>query len=123
MRLQALRVFVDDLPAARRFYGTVLGLPIKWEWEETAIGFDFDAELIVERVDDGAEQDDRQLVGRFTGASIAVENIEAAYADLKGKGVVFTGSPVRQAWGGILAHFEDPSRNVLTLVQTVRDGL
>lgn len=118
MRLQALRVFVDDLAAARRFYGTILGLPIKWEWEEAAIGFDLDAELIVELVDDGAEQDDQQLVGRFTGASIKVENIEAAYADLERKGIIFTGSPVRQPWGGFLAHFEDPSRNVLTLVQT-----
>jgi catechol 2,3-dioxygenase-like lactoylglutathione lyase family enzyme len=118
LKASALRVFVDDLAAARHFYGTVLGLPVKWEWEETAVGFDFGIDLIVELVGRDAEPEDQGLVGRFTGASIEVENIAAAHAQLTARGVTFIGSPERQPWGGVLAHFRDPSRNVLTLVQT-----
>jgi uncharacterized glyoxalase superfamily protein PhnB len=45
-----------------------------------------------------------------------VDNINAAYESLVVKGVKFQGPPQREAWGGSLAHFEDPSGNVLTLI-------
>jgi catechol 2,3-dioxygenase-like lactoylglutathione lyase family enzyme len=37
MRLQALRVFVNDLQAARHFYESILGLKMKWERQGRAI--------------------------------------------------------------------------------------
>ncbi len=36
-RLQALRVFVNDLRAARDFHESIFGLKLKREWEGTAI--------------------------------------------------------------------------------------
>ena len=115
MRLQGLRVFVDDLAAARRFYHEILGLPITWQ-DAAAIGFDLGADLIVEAVGQDADAEGRALVGRFVGCTIAVDDIAAAYAALTAKQVKFTGPPERQDWGGVFAHFEDPSRNVLTLL-------
>lgn len=115
MRLYGLRVFVEDLPAARRFYHDVLGFPIDWE-EHDAIGFELGAILIVEAVDKSSPAEDRALIGRFVGCSIAVDNIEASYHALTSKGVKFSGPPEPQRWGGVLAHFEDPSGNVLTLL-------
>ena len=38
------------------------------------------------------------------------------YAALTAKEVKFAGPPERQHWGGVFAHFEDPCRNVLTLL-------
>lgn len=116
MRLHGFRVFVHDLEVARRFYRDTLGLKLKWEHGQTAAGFDLGADLIVEAVDEDADADDRALVGRFVGCSIAVENIDTIYADLISKGVEFVSPPERQAWGGVLAHFKDTSGNVLTLL-------
>jgi len=115
MRLEGVRVFVDDLAAARRFYHEILALPINWQ-DRTAIGFDLGADLIVELVGKDADAEDRALVGRFVGCTIAVDDIAATYAALSAKQVKFTGPPERQPWGGVFAHFEDPSRNVLTLL-------
>ena len=115
MRLQGVRVFVDDLAAARRFYHDVLGLAINWQ-DAAAIGFDLGADLIVEAVGADADAEDRALVGRFIGCAIEVDDIAATYAALVAKQVKFTGPPERQHWGGVFAHFEDPSRNVLTLL-------
>jgi catechol 2,3-dioxygenase-like lactoylglutathione lyase family enzyme len=114
-RLYGVRVFVDDLAAARRFYGEILGLPAAWEYGSMAVGYDLGAHLIVEAVrSDDAEG--RALVGRFIGCSIAVDDIDATFAALSAKGVVFLSPPKRQSWGGVLAHFKDASGNVLTLL-------
>jgi catechol 2,3-dioxygenase-like lactoylglutathione lyase family enzyme len=118
MRLHGQRVFVDDLGAARAFYADVLGLPIAWDYEGAAVGFDLGAILIVEAAGADADTDDRALVGRFVGCSIAVDDIEATYAALRAKGVTFESPPERQSWGGVLAHFRDPSGNILTLLGT-----
>ena len=116
MRLYGVRVFVRDLDQARRFYRDTLGLKVRWELNPAAIGFDLGADLIVEAVPGDAPADDLALVGRFVGCSIAVDDIDATFADLSAKGVEFTHQPERQPWGGVLAHFKDPSGNVLTLL-------
>jgi catechol 2,3-dioxygenase-like lactoylglutathione lyase family enzyme len=116
MQLVAIRIFVDDLTAARRFYQETLGLPLAWD-EEDSLGFDVGGNLIVESVPRSAKAEDRALVGRFVGCSLEVNNVEKACKALSAKGVVFTGPPERQPWGGTLAHFKDPSGNILTLVE------
>lgn len=115
MRVFGLRVFVDDLDVATGFYRDVLGLPVKWDMSEHgAVGFDLGVDLIVEREDPSGEDGD--LVGRFVGVSIAVDDIEGTYQALSAGGVEFTGPPAKQPWGGVLAHFRDPAGNVLTLL-------
>ncbi len=115
MKLNCVRVFVDDPEVARRFYRDVLGFTIKWDGG-SAMGFDVGIELIIESVDADAPADDRALVGRFVGCSFDVDDIDASYESLSAKGVEFTGPPERQPWGGWLAHFEDGNGNILTLV-------
>lgn len=115
MELYAVRVFVGDLAAAKRFYADAIGLPLVWKSDES-LGFDVGALLIVEPV--GEDEDEAEtLVGRFLGASLKVDDLDAVYRDLTAKGVRFTGPPETQPWGGRLAHLIDPSRNVLSLVQ------
>jgi lactoylglutathione lyase len=46
----------------------------------------------------------------------AVMNIEQVCQELISKGVEFEGLPVKQPWGGVLAHFRDPDGNVITLL-------
>ncbi|MEM8689782.1 MAG: VOC family protein [Pseudomonadota bacterium] len=116
MQVYALRIFVQDLPAALAFYRDVLELPVIWHQEDSAFGLQTGISLIVETVPDDAPEEDRALVGRFVGCSFEVEDIHASYERLRAAGVSFHDAPVRQTWGGTLAHFDDPSGNVLTLV-------
>lgn len=119
MELKGVRVFVRDIVAARQFYGQLLGLPIKADG--TAYGYCVFAsggvDLVVESVPDDAPAEDSALVGRFTGLSFTVSDVSAKHQALQALGVVFTGLPEKQTWGGTLATFQDPSGNALQIVQ------
>jgi len=112
--LSAVRIFVNDLDRARRFYGDVLELRETAAAPEWAV-FDIDGKkLIIEKVPpDDPEHD---LVGRLLAVSFAVDDIDRAYRDLTAKGVSFSEPPEKQAWGGTLAFPRDPDGNILTLV-------
>lgn len=114
MKIYGVRIWVDDLAAARRFYGETLGLAEKWTWGPAA-GFDLGAELIVE-ANDERDPGEAPMVGRFVGVSISVDDIQAEYERLRSKGVEFLGPPAKMAWGGTLAHLKDPAGNTLTLL-------
>lgn len=95
MKLAAVRLFVDDLAAARSFYAGLLGLqPVSLE--PSALLFDVGGPLlIIEPVDDEAREEG--LVGRFTGFSLGVDDIEALHVKLRANDCAITGPPERQA--------------------------
>jgi predicted enzyme related to lactoylglutathione lyase len=119
MELKTARVFVSNLAAAKTFYAEQLGLALTADG--SAYGYCvFQAggmELVVESVAADAPEEERVLVGRFTGLSFTVPDIEARYRELLARGVSFTGSPEKQIWGGTLATFQDPSGNELQMVE------
>ena len=112
--LSAVRIFVDDLDRARRFYRDVLELPEKDAQPEWAV-FELDGkDIIVEAVPpDDPEYD---LVGRFLAVSFEVDDIHATCRELMDRGVSFEQPPEKQAWGGTLAFPRDPDGNTFTLV-------
>lgn len=119
MKLSSVRIFVRDVTAARRFYEQGLSLSLKVDGSDDGYCV-FNSEgldLIIEQVSSDAPDEDKVLVGRFSGLSFAVQDIEATCRELQARGVRFTGAPEKQFWGGILATFEDPSGNGLQLVQ------
>ncbi len=130
VKLYGVRVFVDDWPLACDFYEHKLGLKaefksVEFSWAEYATGA---SKLCVEGyTDEGYENEATEtgdhpgesaalLVGRFLGVILQVENIQDTYTELCDKGVEFTVPPEKQPWGGSLAHFKDPSGNILTLM-------
>lgn len=117
MDMYAVRIFVDDLSVARRFYSHTLGLKESWAMLDVgAIGYSTGhMNLIIE--EEELDGEDGHLIGRFAGVSFGVENVERAYKEFFDKGVHMAGPPVIQAWGGLLAHFRDPAGNMLTLVE------
>lgn len=119
LKLAALRVFVRDIDAARDFYAGALGLTLIADGAADGYCvFDLGgADLVVEVVPDDAPADEQALVGRFTGASFAVQDIVATHARLRAQGVDFSGAPECQPWGGVLATLNDPAGNGLQLVQ------
>lgn len=119
MQLTAVRLFVRDIAQARDFYAQALGLPLRSDGTQHgycvfAAG---PASLVVEAVAPEAPADDQALVGRFTGLSFAVTDIQARYQELTARGVPFCAAPEVQAWGGITATFKDPAGNELQLAQ------
>ena len=119
MNIDSVRVFVNDLAEANHFYEQILGL------ECVADGTDEgymvyrpgEINLIVETVDKDSEEE-RDLVGRFTGISIHEHDVETMCRQLKkidDKCVV--DDPSEQNWGGVMAHIMDPSGNIITLVE------
>ena len=119
MELNTARVFVRDIAAAKQFYGQKLGLSLKADGSEYGycVFRSRGAELVVESVADDAPEEERVLVGRFTGLSFTVDDAAAKHRELQARGVRFTGLPEKQAWGGILATLQDPSGNELQIVQ------
>ncbi|MFN7571651.1 MAG: VOC family protein [Betaproteobacteria bacterium] len=117
MNLNTARLFVFDLDAAHDFYARALGLPLKAD--ARAHGYCvFDAggcTLVVEAVATDAPPEDRQLVGRFTGLSFQVADIDAAYETLRRRGVAFDAPPELQGWGGSVATLRDPAGNQLQI--------
>jgi catechol 2,3-dioxygenase-like lactoylglutathione lyase family enzyme len=119
MNLNSVRVFVHDIEGGKRFYGEALGLPMTADGSEHGycVFQAGAAALVVEAVPKDAEAADQALVGRFTGLSFEVPSAAAAYRDLRSRGVVFTGEPEKQFWGGTLATFRDPAGNELQLCE------
>ena len=112
--LSAVRIFVDDLDRARRFYRDVLELPERAAESGWAV-FDVDGkDVVVEAVP--ADDPDHDLVGRFLAVSFDVDDIDATYQELKRRGVAFDHPPETQSWGGTLAFPRDPDGNTFTLV-------
>ena len=116
-KLYAVRVFSTRWLESFAFYKDTVGFPVNFADEEMGWAqFDLGGtDLGLERCDP-ADPEAKDLVGRFVGVSIAVEDIEAVYESLRARGVEFTGPPAEQPWGGTLAHFKDPDGNVITLL-------
>jgi len=123
--LSLVRVFVTDFDRAVRFYAETLEMPLAMRDDEAGWAqFDtgaaqhalerFSADESEDSEVRGAEQE--ELVGRFLAISLAVRDVDPIYERLVERGVEFLGPPELMPWGGVLAHFYDPDRNVLTLV-------
>ncbi|HWH81297.1 MAG TPA: VOC family protein [Burkholderiaceae bacterium] len=119
MNLNTARVFVRDIAQAKRFYAETLGLqPVAANLEHGYCVFNSGGiQLVVESVPNDAPQEDQRLVGRFTGLSFTVTDVQQTYRSLAAAGVEFTGAPERQLWGGMLATLRDPAGNELQVVQ------
>ncbi len=121
-QLWYVNVFVRDLKRAVEFYRDTLGLPLQFQEERFGYAA-FAPEGVrfgVARVD-GSAAESQALLGRHTGIGWGVPDLNAAYEDLKAKGVLFTMVPTKQPWGGFMATFAGPDGNLFYLDQ-LREG-
>ena len=119
MKIGFVTVFVTNFDNSLDFYTKTLGMEIDYTDRENWAQFKSgeDVSLAIEKcAPDYAEQGSK-MVGRFVGVTLMVDDIEEQYKRLVAKGVVFTGRPEKQHWGGTLAHLKDLEGNVLTLMQ------
>ena len=109
---------VDDMEKSVAFFRDTLGLPVKYQsddWVELDAG---NVTIALRRFGSGPEG--RPELGVGEGATIVfeVDDIEAAKAELEGKGVKLLGGVFN--YGAVkLAAFEDVNGNVLQIYQHV----
>ena len=111
LKVGYVNVFVTRFAEAVEFYRDVLGLPLRLQ--EPQFGYaSFSAGAVSLAL---AETDDAADVGGHTGIGLVVDDIDAAYEELRGRGVEFDMPPTKQPWGGTLALFRDLEGNVFYL--------
>lgn len=114
---------VDDLKAAKEFYGDTLGLNVSGEEEGLALKFDKGATIFLYPKDDHEP-------ASFTVLNLSVSDIDAAVDDLTGRGIEFesyTGEietddkgifrGKERGHGPNIAWFKDPAGNILSVME------
>ena len=115
--ISAITLFVEDLDAAKQFYGRAFGLPIMFEDDDSAV-FHFRnplinllktsaaPELIAPAVVASPEAGARM---QFT---IDVDDVDTMCADLTQRGVELLNGPMDRPWGIRTASFRDPAGHI-----------
>lgn len=111
-------IFVKDFPLAMLFYRDILGLPLATTFqtkdgEDVAIFFREGTTL---GIGTAATPKAKAMVGRHTGVTLLVNDIEKAIKELKRKGVKFTEATRQEEWGKI-AVMKDADGNELALAE------
>jgi len=103
-------VFVDDYPAALKFYGELLGLEHSVDYEKIPAGEFETGSLTLQIVD--ADAVGREFEPSGHPIALHVDDVEAARAELESKGIEFHGETIDS---GVchMAFFSDPAGNVL----------
>ncbi len=115
-QINVVFIYVKDLGTMKEFYGNTIGLgKPKVEsdlWVEYELsGSNFALHQGDPLVLDGIDPSENSVKFCFE-----VDDIEAAAAELKGKGVKFTVEP-RNDFKSLIAEFKDPERNLIRIVQ------
>jgi catechol 2,3-dioxygenase-like lactoylglutathione lyase family enzyme len=115
--IYAITLFVEDLDAAKRFYGEVFGLPIAYEDDASAV-FDF-GNTVINLPKTEAAHDliaPAAVAGRDAGAriqfTIQVDDVDAMCAELAERGVELLNGPMDRPWGIRTASFRDPGGHI-----------
>lgn len=115
--ISTVTLFVEDLAAAKEFYGKVFGLPVIFEDPDSAV-FRFGAMLVNLLKTSAAGE----LIGPAAVASpdagsrfqftIDVDDVDATCADLAARGVTLLNGPMDRPWGVRTASFVDPGGHI-----------
>jgi predicted enzyme related to lactoylglutathione lyase len=105
-------LFVTDFPRAAEFYGGTLGLEQSKAYERIPGGEFETGNLTLQILDSAAVG--REFAPNGSPIALRVDDVEAARAELAGKGVEFLGETM-DSGVCLQAPFKDPDGNVLIL--------
>jgi catechol 2,3-dioxygenase-like lactoylglutathione lyase family enzyme len=115
--IDAITLFVEDLEESKRFYQDVFALPVFHEDANSAV-FKFENTLInllkipAARglIEPGVVADPR--AGSRFQLTIPVDDVDAACAQLRARGVELLNGPMNRPWGIRTASFADPGGHI-----------
>ena len=112
-----ITLFVEDLPATRKFYVDVFGLPIVFEDDDSCVFGFGNVQVNLLRVSATDE-----LIGPAAAAppeagvrvqfTIGVDDVDATVVELVARGVELLNGPMDRPWGIRTASFRDPAGHV-----------
>ena len=116
-RIDVINLFAEDFAGTKSFYQEILGMPLVFEDETTAV---FKLENTMVCLTDVSDVPD--LIAPATVASpeagsrfmlaMFVDDVDAACAELAQHGVMLLNGPVDRPWGVRTASFTDPSGHI-----------
>jgi catechol 2,3-dioxygenase-like lactoylglutathione lyase family enzyme len=115
--IDAITLFVEDLDAAKQFYGEVFALPVKFE-DDNSVVFDFGNTFINLLKTSAAPGliEPASVASREAGSrlqfTIEVDDVDAMCAELAARGVTLLNGPMDRPWGVRTASFVDPGGHI-----------
>lgn len=115
--ISAVTLFVEDLPATKRFYQDVFGLPVHYEDDVSSV-FRFGGTLInLLEVSEAPELIAPAVVappgaGSRFQFTIEVDDVDAMCDELRRRGVELLNGPMDRPWGVRTAAFHDPAGHI-----------
>jgi predicted enzyme related to lactoylglutathione lyase len=106
----------DDIPAARKFYGETLGIPVSEENGILTLHIAGGRDTIIYPKPD-------HTPATFTILNFPVDDVEAAVDALTARGVEFEhydfvdSQGINRHGGPLIAWFKDPAGNILSVIQ------
>lgn len=124
--VNAVVLLVNDFEASLAFYRDKVGLTVVQQEEKFAAFKMHNQDFAILHISDAAPMVNAEIsekpahgVGRILLCA-DVEDVNAAYAAMGDRGVVFTQPPVDQAWGYRTVYFADPESNIWEFRQTIK---
>ena len=120
--IDAITLFVEDLEKSKLFYQAALGMSVDFEDGNSAV-FRFENTLInLLRIPAARSLIEPGVVASPQSGSrfqltIPVDDVDAACAELKARGVELLNGPMNRAWGIRTASFTDPGGHIWELAQ------
>ena len=124
-RIDATVLFVRDLARSLTFYRDTLGLEVKNSDPNSVAFLMEDRYLLLLEVSAAADLIPSEASAlKIEGGprvllAAGVEDVDAAYEELKARGVTFLRPPTNQPWGLRTAHFADPEGNLWEINQSI----
>ena len=120
--LEVISLFVEDLPAVKKFYTDVFGLEVIYQDDVSAVVKLENLIINLLAAGQAPELVEPTRVGGPEGGArfmltIRVEDANAVCAELKQHGVQLLNGPVDRPWGRRTAAFADPAGNVWEIAQ------
>jgi predicted enzyme related to lactoylglutathione lyase len=107
---------VDDIPAAKRFYGEILGVAVTEENGMLTLHTPGDRSTLLYPKPD-------HLPATFTVLNFQVDDVEAVVDELTRRGVQFErydwvdAKGINRRGGPLIAWFKDPAGNILSVIE------
>lgn len=124
-KVNAVVLFVLDLERAMTFYRDTLGLEVVFS-DDVSYAFHMDGQdfALVARSAGVAMLNDEVLAAQRGGGQQVmlcadVDDVDATFATLTGRGVAFIKPPIDQPWGWRTAYFADPEGNLWELRESI----
>jgi catechol 2,3-dioxygenase-like lactoylglutathione lyase family enzyme len=115
--IAAITLFVEDLAAAKRFYGDVFQLPVHFEDDNSTV-FRFGDTLVnlLKATEAPALVAPATVATPDAGVrfqfTLGVDDVDAMVDELKSRGVELLNGPMDRPWGIRTASFRDPGGHI-----------